>query len=345
MANETSIKLSNDFTYNGVLSNDVLFKPSVGTLALSDIVGQTIPGIQYKTQLNLSPILSNIVKKAGGASADCTLPVSDGVRFSNREIEVNQMGFRIPWCRDEFENALNVHLAQEYMKTGIESYDPSAQILSWSDRVIEDALRRDVFRIFSFGDTASGSANYDQMDGYWNKIIAGAGTLTQKVGTEYGATLADGEAKASFEAMIDGAPIVLKQLPRGEKAIYCTGSLYENYKRSLQVILNGTSPEQYTITVNGVDGLSIDGIAIIPVYAWDDALTDPNNPLSTIQPHLAVYTAKNNHAIAVDGVQNLADVDGFYDRRDLKFYFDANFRMGYNLIHEDFTVFNTGATI
>ena len=28
----------------------------------------------------------------------------------------------------------------------------------------------------------------------------------------------------------------------------------------------------------------------------------------------------------------------------LKFYFDANFRMGYNLIHEDFTVFNTGAT-
>ena len=173
MANETVVQLSDDFAYNGVLSPDVIFKPSVGTPALTDLFGTIIPNIKYKTQLNLSPVLNKIVKAAGGSSASCALPVSDGVQFSNREISVDGMGFRIPWCKDDFENAANQHLGQLYLKNGLEGYEPSSEIEGWIDQLLENGLRRDTFRIASFGDTASASADYNQTDGLWKTVIAG----------------------------------------------------------------------------------------------------------------------------------------------------------------------------
>jgi hypothetical protein len=77
------------------------------------------------------------------------------------------------------------------------------------------------------------------------------------------------------------------------------------------------------------------GIPVIPVRFWDSSLLDTNNPLNATTRHLILLTVKENHILGVEQGKDLNRIDGWYERKDRTFYYEADMKFGYNYLHCD----------
>jgi hypothetical protein len=335
----SALETNFSYTYPGILTTEVFFKPVEDSPALSDlaIIDQ---GISYKKQYNVLPQLSKILKPYDG----CARTFSGTQEITNKTLETKEFEANLEWCKDDFTNYLTNeynYLAQEMLKSGIESFDPSGTpVASMINRLIDEALRQDVFRRICFGDSGSASADFDTIDGIWTQLIDNSGTsstycVRRASGTSLGTSaLASGEALTTLEAVYNESANILKALPTNKKAMFVTGSIYDNYFNSLAA--NGSVTEQaFTNLIKGVSSLTFKGIPVIPVRIWDTMLEDASNPLNATTRHLVLYTTKDNHRIGVENSGDLNKVEGFYDRKDRKYYFEADMKFGYTYLHCD----------
>lgn len=334
----SALETNFNYTYPGILSTDVSFKPTEDTPALSDIF--TIDqGIKYKKQYNLLTQLSKILKPYTG----CTRVFSGSQDITNTTVQTEEFEIGLEWCKDDFTNQLAESynfLAQEWLKNGIQEFDPSGTpVASIITQLIQDAVRRDVFRRVSFGDQASSSADWNTIDGLWTRLIDTSGASNYCVrrasGTSLGtADLSAGEAIAALEAVHIQSNNLLKQIPNSQKKLFVTGSIYDNYYNSLAA--TGAVTEQaFGNQVNGLNSLKFKGIDVVPVRYWDTLLDDSTNPLAATSKHLILYTTKQNHILGVENGADLNKIEGFYDRKDRKYYFEGNMKFGYNYLHCD----------
>lgn len=336
---ESIVGVEFDYTYNGQLSTDVLFKPTVNTPAISDLMRIT-QGFKYKQQIPLVNQLQKIVK----AYTSCGRNFEDGIDITNTTLQLTPLELNMQWCKDDFESMLLVgnNLAEEFLRQGIEEFDPSGtQIQTIIDDLVNDAMRRDTFRIFSFGDTNDANPDYNQLDGLWPQLIADSGSgasycVNQAVDFT-DAPLTDGQALASLKQIYEESAIILKQIPNNMKYFAVTGSVYENLLSSYEANVNGTE-RQFLNLVQGQgdqgDSLMYRGIPVNPIYAWDSALQDPDNPLFG-RRHLILYTTRDNHVAGFDRQSDSERIAGWYERKDRKYYVEGFYRMGYTYIHCD----------
>lgn len=334
----SALETNFNFTYPGILTTDVFFKPTEETPAISDIaiVDQ---GIAFKKQYNVLPSLSKIVKPYDG----CERSFSGSQEITNRTLETKEFEINLQWCKDDFTDQLTGiynNLAQEMLKTGIASFDPSGTpINTIVAQLIEDAVRRDIFRRISFADSGSASADWDTIDGIWTQLMADAGTAStycvKKANVSLGtAALSSGEALAALEAVYSESSNLLKAVPVSKKKFFVTGSVYDNYFNSLAA--TGAVTEQaYTALLNGAQTLTYKGVPVVPVRIWDTELADSTNPLYGTTAHLILYTTKDNHRVGVESNGDLNKIDGWYERKDRKFYFEGDMKFGYTYLHCD----------
>lgn len=323
-----------DYTYPGQLATDVIYKPSVQTPEITQLF-TVRPGIKFKQQLMLAGILSNVVKKY--TSCDRTFGTEANTLF-NRTLEVSELEFNIEQCKDAFEDTI----VEEELPEGISEFQLGNYVLRVINNVITDALRRDNFRIFSFGDTTSGSDNYDQLDGLWTKLIAGvADYCVTKVDdiTTLNDT-AGSTARDYLKNLFEEAPIILKQTPTNLKKFFVTGDIYENLMTYYEDQQFNGGLTQYV--ENGNVNLRFRGIDVVPVYAWDDALTDTDNPLNGTMTTGIIYTTPQNHVIGVGRAADMGSVNAWYERKDRKMYFEGHYRMGYQYAHCDLQAISYG---
>lgn len=326
------------YTYPGILTTEVFFKPVEDSPAISDlaIIDQ---GISYKKQYNVLPQLSKILKPYAG----CT-PSYDGTsEITNKTLETKEFEANLSWCKDDFTNQLTNsynYLAQEMLKSGNSSFDPSGTpVATMINRLIEEALRQDVFRRICFADTASASADFDTIDGIWTQLVGDAGTAStycvKKASVSLGtAALSSGEALTALEAVYIESTNLLKAVPSNKKAFYVTGSVWDNYFNSLAA--NGAVTEQaFSNLVKGVSSLTYKGIPIVPIRIWDTMLEDADNPLNATTRHLILYTTKDNHIVGVENSGDLNKIDGYYDRTLRKYLFSSDMKFGYMYLHCD----------
>ena len=310
-----------DYTYPGKLSTDVFVKPSIDTPDLS--IFRILTDIQSKQQLNLRNNLSKIVKAYSGCG-DRTV-TGTGLNITNRTLEVTELEMFVTECKD----ALETSVFEAGLNAGIERNDLTNTFVNqFITDMTTDALRRDLFRIFSFGDTASGSADYSMLDGLWTRLIAGVATYdVKRIGGDISGALSAGDGVNLLQQNYVGAEIILKQVPNDQKAFLVTGTIFENVQASYESSVNGTE-RQFTMLTDGVDGLKYRGIPLIPIYAWDSAIEA--DELGA--PNRILYTELDNHVIGVNRASDLDRVDAWYDR-DTRFYkIEAQMRLGYNYV-------------
>jgi ATP-dependent Clp protease protease subunit len=341
------LETSFNYTYPGILTTDIYYKPTLDTPALSDLF--TIDqGIQFRKKYNLVTQLSNLLQPYGG----CTR-VFNGNRqlVTNTTVEVKEFQLSESWCKDDFTGQLtgvyNI-LAQEWLKTGNASFDPTGTPISAViDQILSDALRRDVFQRVSFGAGNSSSNNYNQIDGLWDRLIDSSGASNYCVvrgGSALGVgTLSANAALTALEAVYAASNPLLKQMI-GKAKFYVTGSIYDNYVQSL-VMTAGTaniSAPQFLNTITGTGGktttgggITYKGIEVVPIRFWDSSLADTNNPLNATTRHLILLTVKENHILGVENGPDLNRIDGWYERKDRKFYYESDMKFGYNYLHCD----------
>ena len=330
---DSAVGVNFDYTYDGTLETDVIFCPTVDTPALSDLM-IVRTGSKYKIQVPLVTSISNIIKKY----SSCDRTFSDGIDITNATVELTQLELNMEWCKDDFEQTLSGNiLSEEFLRTGVDEFDPSGtQIQTIIDRLVSDAARRDTFRIFWFGDTTDADTNWNQLDGAWTKMIAqntpGNAYCVRRTSTTLGTgDLASGIALAALKEAYEESAIVLKQMPNSMKYFAVTGSVYENLLSSYEANVNGTE-RQFTNLTNGQDGLTYRGIRVIPLYAWDQALNAPGNPLFGTMKHAILYTTKENHVVGVDVAGDSERISGWYERKDRRYYIEGFQRLGYNFI-------------
>lgn len=331
-----------NYTWDGVLDLDIFFKPSLNTPALSDFGLIDIGAKDQKRYHLLNPI-SNVLRPYSG----CDQAVGTSrLQITSKAIQLKPFQMFEGWCKDDFtqqlSGAFNV-FAQEWLKTGNESFDPAGTPI---DRIIndqlKDTLRRDTFQRMFFGAKSSSSANYSQIDGYWTNLINDSGASNYCVfrsnpANAFGVgALAADTAIAAFKRMVNGSSLLLKQevIDKNIAEIKVTRSLWDNYYDSL-VGLGSVSEAQYENFMNGIKTLTFRGIPVTFVNFWDSSLADSNNPLNGTTRHLAILTYKNNHIFGIENEGDLNKVDSWFEKKDNKRYYRANMIFGYQKIHCD----------
>lgn len=326
-----------NYTYPGILTTEIFYKPTLESPALADLF--TIDqDIKFMKQYNLLNPLSKILKPYTGCDR-----VFNGNRdiIGNTTVTTKEFQVSESWCKDDFTKQLTGvynNLAQEWLKTGNRSFDPSGTpINTIIDKILTDALRRDVFRRVSFAAGNSSDDDYNQIDGLWDRLIdssGGSNYCVVRAGSALGTgTLAAGAALTALEAVYASSNILLKNSPN--KIFWVTRSIWENYYNSL--IGTGAVTEQaFENLQKGLTTLTYKGIPVKPVDLWDQFLTESDNPLFATTRHLILLTIKDNHILGVENAADLNKIEGWYERKDRKFYYEADMKLGYNYLHCDF---------
>ena len=327
------------YVYPGILPLEIFFKPTEDTPALSELA-VIDTGIRFKKRYNLLNQLDKILKPYGGCTRTFT---PGGQEIFNRDIVVEEFEINKEWCKDDFTEQLAGkynHLAQEWLKSGNSSFDPSGTPIGRIiDQLLEDALRRDVFRRIMFADYADASEDWNTINGMWTQLIDAAqgssSSYCVRRGADFGLTLSDGEALAGLKSITEGSANILKAIPNSKKNIWVTGSVFENLLSSYESNSTG-SDDQFGLLQKGPGGfLQYRGLDVKPIYFWDTLLEDSDNPLFGTVKHLALYTTRDNHVIGTDAGSDLTTIEGWYERKDRKYYFEGDMKMGYTYLHCD----------
>lgn len=312
-----------DYTYNGKESTDLFFKPSVMTPDYKSLF-RVMDDIQSKKQLNLVGNLRNIVQTA----VNCGRPTaSSGIDITNRTLEVTELEVFIEQCKDTFEDSI----FEIALKNGIDRADIQGTEIETAIRtLVTDALMRDNFDLFSFGDTTLTGTFLEPLDGLWTRLIAGTATYeVERIGGSLD-TLAADSALNRLRFMYESSNTTLRSLPINERKFFVTQSIYDNLLTSYESVDSG-SDLQIQLLQDGTQSLKFRGIDVIPVIAWDDAIAR----YSLGSPNRIIYTTPSNHVIGVNRAGDDSVVGAWYERKDKKVYIEALYRMGYNYIHGD----------
>ena len=330
------LETSFNYTYPGILTTDIFYKPTLQSPALSDIF--TIDqDIKFKKVYNLVTQLDKIVRPYTGCGADVN---TNRQLITNTEVQTKEFQMYEGWCKDDFTSQLTGvynNLAQEWLKTGEAQFDPAGTPI---DKVImtvlKDGMQRDIFRRVSFAAGDSADADYNQFDGLWTRNIDSSGAANycvRRAGTALGTgALSAGNALTHLDTMWNASSILLRNQPN--KKIFVTRSIWENYAASMRGV--GSVTEQaFANQQSGTPTLRYNGVDVIPVDLWDVFLAESDNPLTASARHLIMMTVRENHILGVENGADLNSIDSWFEKKDQKRYYRSSFKLGYNYLHCD----------
>jgi hypothetical protein len=342
--NAVSIMETNlNYTWNGILSTDLFFKPTLSTPAIADVFNVDL-GASDSKRYHIAPVMNKVLRPYTGCDQPVTGTAYD---ITSKRIQLKPFQMYESFCKDDFTNQLtgsyNV-LAQEWLKTGTASFDPAGTPI---DRMIidglKDALRRDVWRRISFGDTTSADADYNQIDGLWQSLIDQSGASNYCVyasKTNFGTgTLAASAAYNELVAIFKNSSNLLKQegIDKGRAQFLVTRSVWENLYDSYTAT-GAVTELAFKNAQQGLGQLTFRGIPVVPITIWDDFLAETDNPLTSTTRHLICFTIKDNHVLGVENTADLDKIDSWFEKKDNKRYYRANMTMGFlGAIHCDLT--------
>jgi len=332
-----------NYTYDGLLSTDLFFKPTIGSPALADVFNLDL-GAKNSKKYHIAPVMNKILKPYTGCDQAIT---NSSFNLTSKGIQLKPFQMYEGWCKDDFTEQLqgkyNV-LAEQYLKSGNESFDPAGTpIDTMIVDLLKDALRRDIWRRVSFADLSSSSADWNQFDGFWQALIDSSGAsnyCVNRIGSSLGTgTLSAGTALSYFQNIVNNSPLLLKQqaIDGGKGQFLVTRSVWENYYNSL-IGTGAVTEQQFTNAIQGISNLTYLGIPVKPISIWDDHLSDSTNPLAATTKHLIAFTIKENHVLGVEDTADMEKIDSWFEKKDNKRYYRSNMTMGFlPSIHCDLT--------
>lgn len=321
------------YTWQGILTTDLFLTPSFSTPALSDLFTIDL-GAKDKKRYNIVPILNKVLKPYTGCDQALT---GTSMNITDKVIQLKPFQMYEGWCKDDFTDQLSGtfnHLAQEWLKSGNESFDPAGTPI---DRIIvsalKDSLRRDVHRRVMFADNGSSDADYNQIDGLFTTLKEQSGAQNYCVyanKTNFGVgTLAADAAETEFASMYANSDLELKEhvLDAGKGAFWVTRSLWENYANTLRGY-GAVTEQQFKNLTDGQGNLTWNGIPVKPFTIWDSLLRESDNPHTAVTRHIAILGNKDNFILGVEDTGDLNKIDSWFEKKDNKRYYRANMTFG-----------------
>jgi hypothetical protein len=330
--------LTTDFgyTYDGKLATQLFYQLAVQSPDIRALF-RTRTDIKYKEVFHLVNQISRMtVADPGCGTREDTASASIG----SKEMEVCNGWFRLSQCTDAFAQTV----LEEQTREGAAYYNLQGTALAnVIRRLISDALARDLFRVFSFGDALidldddTQEKYYNWCTGLWPSLLADDGYGVH-VQTDAISALDQSDGTRALDYLRElrlGAPRILRQWT-GYKAFYVTQNVYDNLERTYEdsTLSNGLTAR----TENGITRLQLHGIDVVPFMAWDDAI-EQDGLGNNVR---ILYAARDNH---VAGLLNAADqgvVEQWYDPLTGYNYWQGRPRAGYEYIRDDLQAISIG---
>lgn len=328
-----SINFSYDFSKDEVRSlNEQIIAEIVKAPLLQSVFGRIETGVKNDKAIGFVNTALGLMLKAplGCNPSGSTF---GSMATTQKVWQPKGLAFRKEECKTEIEGTL----VQYLLKSGIEQYDlTNTEYYAFFLSFLPDNIAKDVFRYAWFGDTAADTfANggkltngtdktyFNRIDGIWKQLAAIYGATaarkTQLTGNPNGqataaaqdSTLTTANALASFYAVHDAADIKLRAMPN--KVFMCTDSIFLKAKRELQN--KGTDSVMMKL-IEGIDVPTIDGIPVIVVPVWDEAIRSYYyNGTTYDSPHRILLTTTDNLALGFQGDGAFDTFDVFFDRK------------------------------
>lgn len=196
------------------------------------------------------------------------------------------------------------------------------------------AVQYDVMRILLFGDTASSSEDYDQLDGLFKLLNAAVDAGTAKnlaIANNYFATA--GNAVKLFNDMADNSPYALKMAPDSDKVIVASGSIVDALRRDLNNPVNNTGT--FAAFKNGTK-MTFNGIPIIRNDQINQVIATDFSPSGTpTRPHRMWMTQRNNIVVGTNDANEMSDLLMWYSMDNDDTRMRAKFDLGIQIRDEN----------
>jgi len=306
----------------GLLTADLIFRPVLSLPSFSSL------GYDIRDNIQSSADMYNIIPsdKVTRKKTTCGWnPYGNLGELTDSKITVVELAIEQEQCATDLDGKI----LQLLRKKGYDRYD-------LTDTQFEEILRelaapvvsRDMNRIISLADSASASADYNQLDGKWKKIVTGVtgGTITKAYDLPDSGALAAGAARTALDAVHFGAPIELQTLPDDQKVKVVTRSVYNNYVQGFAS--NADLESSMVVLANGLRTVTHWGVPVVvedlvDAYVAADAASIPN-----ANPHRIYYTALNNITIGTDLESDFTFVDFWYEKKEQMNLMRVNYKLG-----------------
>lgn len=297
---------------------------------------------------------------AGECIDNCEVPSGTTLAMSEKVWTPRTVGFRLAHCSKDLSQQLIA--LKKRMERYPDEYDPSGspefEVLA---NAADITTRKMLFRHAHFGDKdietfASGGylkngtdpKYFNCIDGVWKQTFAGvtAGkiervTITANAGVSYAAQeLAADAAVSIFKSMFNKSDARLKQ-NRGTSYFAVTRTLADNYMDTLESkSLANTVDARTTLNEQGRPGAEFlvgfyRGIPIYVMDEWDEIITAYfDNGTKYDKPHRAILTTVENIPVGTPSTEMLGSMDGWYERKDKKYYLDGEAKFDVKILEE-----------
>lgn len=316
-----------NITYSGKQAEEIIMLPIVESTKLEQL-HTIITGVKAKQQVVYIGDLDKITKLDAGCglgASEADLDLSEKW-WDPAELKV--------WLTECYKTNMDKLFAWGG-KNGIERSDlTDTEYLQMIIERVEATMPKDAFRIVWFASktiaNVSGGGvlkngvsvtDYNQINGFWDqiydimtanpgqKVAIAENALTTKAAQM---ALAADTAVDVFEGLLTSSTVDPRLLGDDNRVIYCTQSLFNNYKKYLRSFPNIDA--SYERIEGRYDSLMFDGVQVISVPDWDRIIrADFDNGTKYDLPHRAVLTTKDNLPIALDASEALTDLKVFYD--------------------------------
>lgn len=318
-------------TYSAKETKEIFLKPVFEDPDLQAAF-TVMPDIQNQQKIYMASDLQKVTKKyeaCSSAFANTTNDTNNQINITEKTITTVPLQVELTQCADVFTSTF----MDQMKKSGLSWNDlTGTEVESLIQQIVRTAMKRDFFRILSFGDTSNVSAHYQQLNGLWRTIFNNLNTYCITVRKTIGSgTLATDAAHDKLWDLFTDAPNVLKALPESDKVFMVTGSIYDNLLRTYSKL--GQTEAQFQTLTDGSKVLMFQGIKVIPMRSWD---THISADLGSFAPHRIVYTTPKNHIIGIESSSDFNQVEMWYEKKEDTNYIRARYRAGYQFLHCDY---------
>lgn len=321
------------YTYPGKITKEILDPATIETPSLNSLF--TIrQGIRCGEYVHIMQPLSTILTKG---TADCEPTYTQSGTITDRQIITAPFEVNLSYCKKEFIAICNGLSDSDLVPAGLSGYELGGTLRTKIFTNVLDAVRRDIFKVMFLGNNSLGSGStsiYSAIDGVFTKFFDSAGSycvepIDNTLPNQHNSVLSTNQARDTLRLLWGNSSTLLKQSPAARKAIWVSGSVWENYYDS---VVNDCCVEgSWKAGQDGLgDRLYYRGIELIPLWILDDTLeNDSTNPYYDIIRHFAVYTAKDNHIMGVENASDLNNLELCYDCKTKTSLIQGEMRFGY----------------
>lgn len=309
-------------SYAGSEANTIFMEP---VFMDEDILNsfRVVPNVVNKKKLQFADHMEKILQR----HVSCAPSPKGKFNVYGREVSTERIRFNVELCWEDFADTI----IEELLNKGLRISDMTGTVIQsiLIDR-IKLAVKKDINRLYYFGDMDGGDVDYDLMDGFWTvhapEIVAA--DLAPYFNSGSGTALTAGQGIDKIKTVYDNQPLALKALPETMKTIQVSETVYTQYMEDIED--GGGGDFGLMAMINGMKTPTFRGLPVVPKYEWNRYYDDDlGNTLS----HLILLTTKQNLVVATDLLNDVANMDIWYDRDSEKIKVRGAFKLGCNYVH------------